>query len=101
MLQCYHHQFRAFCVIANSWRWTQQVFFAQMTPCAVRHDVIYHPFPINSQYLKTSGVDSTAIFKVKCNDSVSLPFLFPCFLLLFVKDQIASFQLKQIVVFSN
>ena len=31
---------------------------------------------------------------------VSISFLFPCFFL-FVKDQIASFQLKQIIVFLN
>ena len=35
-----------------------RVFDAQMTSCALRYDVIYHPFPINSQYLNTSGVDS-------------------------------------------
>ena len=34
-----------------------------MTSCAVHYDVIYHPFPINSQYLETWegggwGVDS-------------------------------------------
>ena len=40
-----------------------------------------------------------AIFTVKCNDSVSFSF---CFLVIFfVKDQIASFQLKQIIVFLN
>ena len=33
-------------------------FFARMTSCAERYDVIYHPFPINSQYLKMWGVDS-------------------------------------------
>ena len=37
---------------------SQRVFFAQMTSCDVTYDVIYHPFPINSQYLKTWGVDS-------------------------------------------
>ena len=44
--------------------------------------------------------DLLAIFTVKCNDSVSFSFLFPCFLFysLSVKDQIASFQLKEIVV---
>ena len=44
-----------------------------------------------------------AIFTVKCNDSVSFSFLFPCFLFysLSVKDQIASFQLKEIVVVLN
>ena len=30
----------------------QQVFFAQMTSCAVHYGVIYHPFPINSQYFE-------------------------------------------------
>ena len=35
--------------------------FAQMTSYAVRYDVTYHPFPINSQYLKTWGVDSPAM----------------------------------------
>ena len=39
------------------------------------------------------------IFTVKCNDSVSFSFLSPCFF--FVKNQIISFQLKQIIVFLN
>ena len=46
-------------------------------------------------YAKFSEVN---VITVKCNDSVSFSFLFPCFFF-FVKDQIASFQLKQIVVF--
>ena len=29
--------------------------------CCVHYDVIYHPFPINSQYLKTEGVDSPGL----------------------------------------
>ena len=36
-------------------------FFLQMTSCAMHDDVIYHPFPINSQYLKWWGVDSPVI----------------------------------------
>ena len=44
--------------------------------------------------------DLLAIFTVKCNDSVSFSFLFP-FFFSFVTDQIASFQLKQIIVFLN
>ena len=44
--------------------------------------------------------DLLAIFTVKCNDSVSFSFLLPCFFFV-VKDQIASFQLKQINVFLN
>ena len=34
---------------------SQQAFFAQMMSYAVWYDVIYHPLPINSQYLKTCG----------------------------------------------
>ena len=45
MLQFQQHLFCAF-------------FFSQMTSCFVHYDIIYHPFPINSQYLKTWGVDS-------------------------------------------
>ena len=48
-------------------------------------------------YAKFSEVN---VITVKCNDSVSFSFLFPCFFF-FVKDQIASFQLKQIIVFLN
>ena len=29
--------------------------------CTMRYDVICHPFPINSQYLKKWGVDSPAM----------------------------------------
>ena len=49
------HLFRAFCVIANSGWSESTVSFAQMTSCAIRYDIIYHPFAINSQYLKTWG----------------------------------------------
>ena len=45
--------------------------------------------------------DLFAIFTVKCNDSVSFSFLFPCFHFFSVKDQTASFQLTQISVFLN
>ena len=53
-------------------------------------------------YAKLSEINITIrpsrfFFTVKCNDSVSFSFLFPCFF--FMKDQIASFQLKQIIVF--
>ena len=44
--------------------------------------------------------DLFAIFTVKCNDSVSFSF-FPCFHFFSVKDQTASFQLKEISVFLN
>ena len=33
----------------------QQVFFAQMTSCTMYYVVIYHPFPINSQYFEDVG----------------------------------------------
>ena len=42
--------------------------------------------------------DLLAIFTVKSNDSVSFSFLFTFFV---IKDQIASFQLNEIVVFLN
>ena len=38
----------------------QQVSFAQMTSCVMHYDIIYDPSAINSQYLKTWGVDSPA-----------------------------------------
>ena len=37
---------------------SQRVFLALMMSCAVHYDVIYHPSPFDSQYLKTWGVDS-------------------------------------------
>ena len=44
MLQFQQHLFR--------------MLFAQMTPCFLHYDVIYYPFPVNSQYLKMWGVDN-------------------------------------------
>ena len=35
--------------------WNQQTFFAQMTSFVMRHDIIYHFFPISSQYLMLWG----------------------------------------------
>ena len=32
-----------------------RIFFAQMTSCFVHYDVVYYPFPVNSQYLNMSG----------------------------------------------
>ena len=37
-----------------------RMYFAQMTSCFVHYDVIWYPFPVNSQYLKIRGVDSPA-----------------------------------------
>ena len=45
--------------------WSEQVFFAQMMSCEVPYDIIYHPFPFNSQYLKTWGVNSPAFRYLK------------------------------------
>ena len=40
--------------------------FAQMMSCAMPYDIIYHPFPFNSQlYLKMWGVDSPAFRYLK------------------------------------
>ena len=47
MLQFQQHLFRAF-------------FSQNDVMCRVHYGVIYHPSPINSQYLKTWGVDSPA-----------------------------------------
>ena len=33
----------------------QQAFLAQMMSFVVQHDIIYHSFPINSQYLIMGG----------------------------------------------
>ena len=38
----------------------QQIFFAQMMSWSLHCDVMYHSLPVNSQYLKTWGVDSPA-----------------------------------------
>ena len=38
--------------------WSQQVFYERIMSFVVRYDLIYQPFLINSQYLKTLGVDS-------------------------------------------
>ena len=47
--------FCAFSVIANLGRSASTVSLAQITSCAICYDIIYHPFAINSQYLKTWG----------------------------------------------
>ena len=39
-------------------------FFAQMTSCFVHYDIIFYPFPVNSQYLKKSGINSPALDSV-------------------------------------
>ena len=49
-----------------------------MTSCAVCYDIIYHPFPINSQYLKTWGLtalrlSSSAAVKLACIADVIQP----------------------------
>ena len=44
------------CLCAICIDWNQWTFFAQMTSFVVRYDVIYHFFPINSQYLIMWGL---------------------------------------------
>ena len=51
--------------IANLRRSSQQVFFAPMASYTVWYDVIYHPFPINSKYLKTLGADSPVMYRTR------------------------------------
>ena len=41
--------------ITNLWRSSQWVFFAQRTSYTVRYDIIYHHFPINSQFEDVRG----------------------------------------------
>jgi len=36
----------------------RRVFYAQMMSCAVRYDVLYHPFPILSIFEYMGGCDS-------------------------------------------
>ena len=49
----------------------QQAFLAQMTSFVMQHDIIYHSFPINSQYLMMGGGEGlTALHllgRVFCN----------------------------------
>ena len=50
----------------------QQAFLAQMMSFVVQHDIIYHSFPINSQYLIMGGggIGLTALHllgRVFCN----------------------------------
>ena len=67
MLQCEH----LFCVFGSSQipdDWGQPVFLFctnDVMRRTVRYEVIYHHFPINSQYLKTWGVDSPACSRWK------------------------------------
>ena len=59
------------------------MFFAQMTSCFVHYDVIYYPFPVNSQYLKMLGVDSPGHFDLNVSDvPFSLHLLLMCHMFL-------------------
>ena len=41
------------------------VFFTSDVMCRGHYDIIYHPFPINSQYLKMWGVNSPGIHLIE------------------------------------
>ena len=56
MLQICQHIYRAFCVTAICDDLSQQVFFAQMTSCAVHYDIIYHPYQFS--IFEDMGVDN-------------------------------------------
>ena len=43
------------CLCAIYVEQNQRAFLAQMTSFVVQHDIIYHSFPINSQYLIMAG----------------------------------------------
>ena len=77
--------------------WGQSVGFSFRAALWFRWPVIL----VTRSFLRSMlEFDLLAIFTVKCNDSVSFSFWSPCFFF-FVKDQIAYFQLKQIIVFLN
>ena len=48
--------------VSSQIRDDRRVFYAQMTSCAMRYDVIYRPSSINSHYLNTSEVDDNPVF---------------------------------------
>ena len=55
--------------------WNQSVFLAQMMSFVVRYDVIYHFFPINSQYSRTSLYGHLYITdSFQCPDKISYIF---------------------------
>ena len=55
------------------------MFFSQMTSYFVHYDVIWYPFPVNSQYLKMWGVDSPAFAWQRTCQLGKLTKLFRCF----------------------
>ena len=65
MLQCQHF-FVPFWVSSQICDDSSQgEFFAQMMSCAVHYDhydIIYHPLPINSPYLKMWGVTALCVY---------------------------------------
>ena len=56
------------------------------------YDVIDHPFPINSQYLKTWGVDSPAFTTFKIDCCCHNYFLLLCLLLLLSESLLPLFE---------
>ena len=46
------------CLCAINVDQNQQAFLAQMTSFVVRYDIMYHSFPLNSQYFDDVEVDS-------------------------------------------
>ena len=60
--------------VSSQIRDDRRVVYAQMTSCAMRYGVIYHPSPINSHYLNTSGVDSPAFVKWRIKSYTNSPF---------------------------
>ena len=64
MLQFQQHLFRTFFFLS-----TNDVM------CRLYYDVIYHPSRINSQYLKTWGVDRPALYRIGVHTT---PDIFSC-----------------------
>ena len=46
------------CLCAINVDQNQRAFLAQMTSFVVRYDIMYHSFPLNSQYFDDVEVDS-------------------------------------------
>ena len=66
MLQCQQHSFsRILCYRTFMATGVKKYFLHKMMSCAVPYDIIYHPFPFNSKYLKMWRVDSPAFRYLK------------------------------------
>ena len=68
------------CLCAIDVDWNQHAFLAQMTSFVVQYDIIYHFFPINSQYLMMwgGGGGLTALFRRSCSSQLLINRVVSC-----------------------